>query len=231
MESYWNRRAREDAFHFVDSREWRRHPDLEAFWRGGEEAVDNLLADLGITLTGQEAVLEIGCGVGRLTRALAHRVTSVHALDVSEEMLVQARQHNPHLDNVEWVHGDGTTLAPLSDEAFDACLSYVVFQHLPDPELTYGYVREMGRVLRPGGWAAFQVSNDARSHERPSGLLRLRHPIKQSAYHHRAWRGSAVNIRDLRLAASQSGLDIERIENEGTLFCLVLARRTARPAA
>lgn len=68
-------------------------------------------------------------------------------------MLELAREHNPALDAVEWIHGDGTSLEPLADASADACFSQVVFQHIPDPEITLGYVAEMGRVLRPGGSA------------------------------------------------------------------------------
>lgn len=225
MERYWDRRAQRAAFHYVDSRQARRNPDQPAFWVAGEEAVDNLLGELGLTLTGDEKVVEIGCGIGRLTRALAHRVQSVDAQDISAEMLKRAEQHNPNLGNVRWLHGDGTSLRPLPDATYDACISFVVFQHLPDPELTYGYVREMGRVLRPGGWAAFQVSNDLPLHRRPTGLRLVKHVITKRNYHHPAWFGSAVEISRLTEAAAESGLEIERVENEGSLYCMVRARR------
>lgn len=227
MERYWNRRARQDPFHFVDNRQARGRPDLGAFWRAGEQALDRLLGDLGLELTGEEDVVEIGCGVGRLTRALAGRVRSVHALDISEEMLTLARRYNPGLDNVQWLRGDGRTLAPLPDGAFDACISFVVFQHLPDPELTYGYVGEIGRVLAPGGWAAFQVSTDLRLHRRPQGLGRVRHAMTRRLYHHPAWWGSAVELPRLEQVAAGSGLEVEQVRYEGSWFCLIRARRTA----
>jgi SAM-dependent methyltransferase len=232
MQRYWDERAQEDPFYYVDSREALGAPDEEAFWAGGEQVIQKIFQDLGVALSGTEDVVEIGCGIGRLTRPLAHQARSVAALDVSEVMLEHARRYNPELENVEWIHGDGTTLAPLSDESADACISFVVFQHLPDPDLTYGYVREIGRVLRPGGWAALQVSNDPRVHERPSGWARLRElrravlrtgPRTQNA----AWRGSSVEIDELRRVASDSGLDLEQVQNPGSLFCLVLARRVA----
>lgn len=233
MERYWDRRAREDPFHYVDNRQPFRSPDTEAFWRGGEEAVDGLLGDLGVSLEGHEDVLDIGCGVGRLTRALAGRAGSVTALDVSEEMLARARAYNPGLANVRWVHGDGTTLRPLADGSFDACVSFVVFQHLPDPQLTYGYVREIGRVLRPGGWAAFQVSDDPQIHRSPALHRRLQGQLRAltgrgpTGQRDPSWLGSAVRIPELRRAAGEGELELERIENERTQFCLVLARRKA----
>jgi SAM-dependent methyltransferase len=225
MEQYWDRRAREDAFHYVDNREQLGSPNQNAFWQGGEQAVDRLLGALHVELTNQEDVVEIGCGIGRLTRVLASRARSVQALDVSREMLEQAQRHNPTLGNVRWIHGDGTTLAPVPSGSCDACVSFVVFQHLPDPELTYGYVREIGRVLRPGGWAAFQVSNDPWTHARPSVFARLKRVFKRGHYDHPAWRGSAVDLAELRQAAAGAELDLERIENEGSQFCCVLVRR------
>src|SRR3954453_9609069 len=162
-ERFWDERAREDAFHFVDTRVPYRGGEDERFWTGGEEAVSRMLEMLGVELEPTDVVVDIGCGIGRLTRALAARAGEVLALDVSSEMLARAGQLNAHLDNVRWLHGDGTTLAPIADSSVDACFSHVVFNHIPDPAITLGYVREMSRVLRPGGWSAFQVSNDPRA--------------------------------------------------------------------
>src|SRR5207253_180258 len=85
----------------------------------------------------------VRASVGRLTRARAGRAAEIVAVDVSEEMLARAREHNAHLSNVRWIHGDGTSLRPLADGSVDACVSVVVFQHIPDPAVTLGYVREM----------------------------------------------------------------------------------------
>lgn len=232
MERFWDRRAREDAFHYVDNREPLGTPDVEAFWRGGEQVVDWMLDELGVALRGDERVVEIGCGIGRLTRVLAARARSVDAIDVSREMLARAQHYNPGLDNVDWIHGDGITLRPLADGAFDACVSFVVFQHIPDPEITIGYIREIGRVLRDGGWAAFQISNqDPRVHKPPTAIRRVaatvralsrRGPRGQAAPY---WLGSALTLAQLEQAAREGGLELERVRNAGSQFCIVLARR------
>jgi ubiquinone/menaquinone biosynthesis C-methylase UbiE len=151
----------------------------------------------------------------------------VRAIDVSGEMLARARRHNAHLDNVEWLQGDGTSLAPIEDARADAVVSHVVFQHIPEPQVTLGYVREMARVLRPGGWAAFQISTDPEIHRRRlrnrvARLLRRSGPRGQE---HRAWRGSAVDLEALRATARECGLTLERVQDPGTQFTLVLARR------
>jgi SAM-dependent methyltransferase len=228
MGRFWDARAREDAFYFVDNVAGYRDGDTERFWAEGERALDTILRLLDLRLGPGDAVVDIGCGVGRLTRVLAARVARVDAIDVSAEMLGRARELNPGLANVTWHRGDGTSLRPLADASTDAIVSHVVFQHIPDPAITYGYVAEMGRVLRPGGWAAFQVSDDPGIHAARPGLrARLgalvgRTPRGQADP---AWLGSAVDLAVLRETAGEAGLDIERVVGEGTQFCLVRARR------
>jgi SAM-dependent methyltransferase len=139
MRRFWDERAREDALFFVDDRLTYRHPDLESFWRrGSEEALDGLLGACDVRLRGSEDVVEVGCGAGRMTRAIAARAATVRALNVSGEMLDVARRLNPQLENVTWLHGDGTTLAAVESASADACISHVVFQHIPDAEVTLG---------------------------------------------------------------------------------------------
>src|SRR6185503_171383 len=115
MERFWDRRAREDAAFFVDNRLEYGSADMEEFWSHGREVVDAMLDQLGVDLEPGDEVVEIGCGLGRLTRVLAERAARVWALDIAEEMLRRAREQLPEVDNVEWVHGDGRTLAPVGD--------------------------------------------------------------------------------------------------------------------
>jgi len=229
MGAFWDRRARENPFYFVDNRIDYRSPDVERFWADGEQTVDAVLSPLHVSVLRGDAVVEIGCGVGRLTRTLAKRADRVTGLDVSEEMIALAREHNPELANVTWLVGDGASLRGVEDATADACFSHVVFQHIPDPAITLGYVTEMGRVLRPGGWAAFQVSNDPDIHRPRTGMAQRwasrlgRAPAGQGAPE---WLGSAVALDDLRAAAGRGGMDLETVVGEGSQFCLVLARRS-----
>ena len=234
MERFWDARAREDAFWFVDSRLKYGAPDEEAFWAGGEQALERLLGGLGAQLNDKQIVVDIGCGLGRLTRPLARQCGRVIAIDVSSEMLERARDLNGHLDNVDWVLGDGESLQPVPTGSVNVCVSHVVFRHIPDPAITLGYVREMGRVLRAEGFAAFEFSNDPRAHRRRP--QRYSHRI--AAMVGRAprgivdaeWVGSHVDLGDLRSAASEGGMQLEATTGEGTEFCGVLLRR-GPPAA
>jgi SAM-dependent methyltransferase len=231
MKRFWDARAKEDAFYFVDNQLRYRDPDVERFWAGGREAFDRMLDLLDVRIAPDDQIVEVGCGVGRITRCLAERGGHVRAMDVSEAMLEQARRLNPELDNVEWILGDGRTLAPIEADSTDVCHSFVVFQHIPDPEITLTYVREMGRVLRTGGIAFFQVSNEAGIHRKRTVWWRLRFnllahlgraPRGQS---HPAWRGSSIDLAQLRSVAQEAGLEIERVAGAGTQYCFVLMRK------
>lgn len=230
MQEFWDERAREDAFYFVDNRIRYRDPAEEArFWEMGREDLDRLLGAVGVELQPEWTVVEIGCGVGRLTRVIAGRTASVKALDVSSEMLAIARNENAALENVEWLHGDGVSLAGVADSSADAAVSHVVFQHIPDPQITLGYIREVGRVLRPGGVAALHVSNDEAVHEQKQPVgervrsLFGRAPKGQA---HDAWTGSAVRLDDVRSAAADGGMELEQVIGEGTQYMVVRLRRS-----
>jgi SAM-dependent methyltransferase len=229
-ERYWDERARENPLYFVDNEVDYDNPDTDAFWRRGDKVVDEMLDGVGLSLNPDDSVLDIGCGIGRITRALASRVKRVYGLDVSSEMLKLAKQHNSDLRNVEWLHGDGHSLSALGDSSVDGCFSYVVFQHIPDPDITLNYVREMGRVLRADGWALFQVSTAAQVHRAPGGV-RTRVKVflgsDRPGRADRSWWGSAVEVADLRSAAEPAGLEVEQVLHAGSQFTTVLARRRA----
>lgn len=109
--------------------------------------------------TRPRTLLEIGCGAGRHTGHLAERFKRVVALDVSDELLKTARE-NIKADNVEFVRGNGVNLDVIETASMGFVWSVIVFQHIPDPEIQYAYLREVGRVLRPGGWFLIHLYGD-----------------------------------------------------------------------
>jgi SAM-dependent methyltransferase len=99
--------------------------------------------------------VEIGCGAGRMTRALAADFDRVVALDVSADMISQAQKVVP--DNVQFEQVGGTTI-PLPDGAANAVFSVIVLQHLETFEDVRGYVEDAYRALAPGGSAMLNIS-------------------------------------------------------------------------
>jgi SAM-dependent methyltransferase len=93
--------------------------------------------------------LDVGCGTGALTAALAGRLggASVAAVDPSEPFVTACRARLPEVD----LRVGAAETLPFGDETFDAVLSQLVVNFMRDPRLG---VREMARVTRPGGVVA-----------------------------------------------------------------------------
>jgi len=161
MREDWNRRARENAEYYIHTgkEQW---SDRE-FFRSGEINVANeIMSDMQRICGGTRSpldldALEIGCGIGRMTRMMARIFRSVTALDVSTEMVKRATSNLKDLDNVTVVLGDGATLSALAAASYDFAFSFIVFQHIPTFEVVASYCREVYRVLRPGGLFKFQL--------------------------------------------------------------------------
>lgn len=98
----------------------------------------------------QDAILEIGCGVGRVGRVLAPHCREWVGADVSANMLAHMRRRLADLANIRAVRLNGYDLTGIPDAAFDVVYCTVVFMHLDEWE-RYRYIRDAFRVLRPGG--------------------------------------------------------------------------------
>ena len=87
---------------------------------------------------------------------VAPKVGQLVGLDVSGEMVRRARTRLGHVANVEFVEGDGVSLAAFPESSFDLVFSHIVFQHAPR-EVFAGYLPEVVRVLKPTGSFVFQL--------------------------------------------------------------------------
>jgi SAM-dependent methyltransferase len=112
-------------------------------------------------------VLEIGCGAGRVTRALARFFGEVHAVDVSGEMVRLARAAVSDHPGAFVYQNNGRDLGVVPALSFDFAFSTIVFQHIPSREVIETYVREVGRLLRPGALFKFQVQGNVKVKSRP----------------------------------------------------------------
>jgi SAM-dependent methyltransferase len=159
MSRDWDARARKNAFHYIAS--WRKEWDLESFIASGEEDFERLvvpvLARCGLPATGK-SMLELGCGAGRMTASFAKRFERVCALDLSHEMLSRARRMHTEQKNILWLLSNGVDLSCVPSDSMDFVFSYLVLQHLPKEALSLQYIREMLRVIRPGGVFLFQFN-------------------------------------------------------------------------
>lgn len=137
--------------------------DVDAFFAAGRQEVDAALAELsGLGLNpGRGRALDFGCGVGRLSQALAGHFDTVTGVDIAPSMLARARSlaaERGFASRIEFLLNPATDLSLVATGSADVVYSSLVLQHLP-PVLQVGYLREFVRVLAPGGVAIFQVAS------------------------------------------------------------------------
>jgi 2-polyprenyl-3-methyl-5-hydroxy-6-metoxy-1,4-benzoquinol methylase len=132
----------------------------EAFYETGEWHVQLVMRTLernGLAVPAEGTCLDYGCGLGRLSFALARRFRLVAGADVSEVHLDIARREAEHrgIGNVTWHHvADVRSVKALPDA--DLLVSLIVLQHNPPPVMRELFARMLGR-LRPGGVAVIQM--------------------------------------------------------------------------
>jgi SAM-dependent methyltransferase len=136
-----------------------RENDSQSFFAGAAGEWDRIRSDLYGSRFDLHAVLpllppnhviaDLGCGAGELAAKLARHVKTVIGVDNSTEMLKAAKRRAIGLTNLDLRKGDLAAL-PLADAEADAALMILALTYAPEP---HAAVREMARVLKPGGRA------------------------------------------------------------------------------
>lgn len=159
-QEYWDHHAAADplwtvlAFPDKSGGRW----PLQEFMKTGEREIALLfqrVAELGLPPPRRRA-LDFGCGVGRLTQALARRVERVLGADISPVMIDLARRLNRYPDRAEYVCTAHAGLDTLADASFDLIYSNIVLQHVP-PDMSVRYLDECFRLLQARGLLIFQL--------------------------------------------------------------------------
>jgi SAM-dependent methyltransferase len=142
--------------------------DEAAFLETGRRHVAGLMneADRLVPHRQRRRALDFGCGIGRLTVALADYYDEVLGVDIAQSMVEQARQRNPAPDRIRYEHNANPDLLKFPTGCFDLVCSWIVLQHTP-PSVMRAYIAEFVRLVAPGGLVMFQlpvqtVSSEAR---------------------------------------------------------------------
>src|SRR5262249_45044456 len=122
MQQDWDERAKENARYYVATAQTNWSDD--EFFRSGQMTVaGEVLGDMENICQGRDPrqmrVLEIGCGAGRITRALSEIFGEVHGVDVSGEMIKQAQVVLADRPNAQVYQNNGKDLSVLGDLMFD----------------------------------------------------------------------------------------------------------------
>lgn len=172
LQEHWNKLGEQDPLWAILTR-----PDkkggrwtIEEFFQLGVDeikAVMEYLRSLGITARPARA-LDFGCGVGRLTQALAGYCDEVVGVDIAPSMIGQATRLNRYGERCRYLVNPGTDLTLVGAERFDLVYTNMVLQHMPRA-YSAQYIAEFLRILSPGGVAVFQIP--ARPSGTPIGIL------------------------------------------------------------
>jgi len=144
------------------------------FFRDGEREAKRVVGmcnAIGLVFS-YGRMLDFGCGAGRMTRAFSQYFSSCVGIDVSGKMIDLARKFNADRPNCKFVSSASAAL-PFDEAAFDFVFSVLVLQHLPEKSMILGYISEFLRVVKDGGVAVFQLTNEVPFRNRVQGRRRL----------------------------------------------------------
>jgi SAM-dependent methyltransferase len=125
--------------------------------RLSEQAIREALGRAGTSLSSLKAILDFGCGCGRVLRCWNGLEARVYGSDLSERAVVWCRTHLPFVEvNVNTLRPP----LPYSAGSFDLVYALSVLTHLP-VDMQIAWRDELGRVLRPGGLLLLTLHGEA----------------------------------------------------------------------
>lgn len=169
LQKHWNGFGKTDPLWAIltwpdkKGNKWR----IEEFFETGVKEIDGIMKyveSLGVNISFGKA-LDFGCGVGRLTQALARYFDEVCGIDIAPSMINLANKYNRYGDKCKYFINDKNDLKLFPDNSFNFIYSCITLQHM-EPQYSKNYIREFLRILAPHGLAVFQL---------PSELLPIPH--------------------------------------------------------
>ena len=218
MRDAWDDFAERDAMFYIqcERSDWTQ----EEFFADGRSHFGAVLQWVGDRVQ-RGKMLDLGCGLGRLTVAAAPHFESVVGMDISSKMVEEARSLDPPA-NVSFVQITSPGLPELEDDSLDFAICFSVFQHIPDEDVIAGYTKAISRALRPTGRAVLHFDTEPESGLRTLllGLPDWMLPRKNRRFMRRARRDS-TRIRDL---LDDAGLAIEEERDPDSVLHRFLLR-------
>ena len=205
MRADWNRRAEEDANYYVAF--GRREQGDEEFFATAADVVRKLESNLK-RLRARDRALEIGCGPGRLMRPMSRHFARIDGVDVSDRMVRLAAERLADVPHAHPHHGSGSDLRLFADESFDYVYSYAVFQHIPDRDVVFRYLREARRVLKTGGVLHCQING-----------------LPPDAKQYDTWNGVRITPEEIRQFARENDLQLLEVEQIWTQYMWISCRK------
>ena len=159
VQQYWDRQAHADPMWAIltDPAKAGGLWDADEFFATGVRDVSRVMEQAAAwgKPVGRRSALDFGCGIGRLSQALADRFDKVYGIDISPKMIELAGTHNRKGARVEYRCNPAGDLAHFADGSIDMIYSWITLQHVR-PRYARRYMQEFLRVLAPGGLLLFQ---------------------------------------------------------------------------
>ncbi|HXA84298.1 MAG TPA: class I SAM-dependent methyltransferase [Candidatus Dormibacteraeota bacterium] len=146
--------------------------DLFATGRKEVEVVLGYANRIGLCIDKTSPGLDFGCGIGRLTRALAEYFPECCGVDISPTMIHLAQELNRDLPNCRFLLNEVAELRDLPENYFGFIYTSIVLQHIAAPH-SHKYIAELVRVLKPGGMLIFQLPEELRANRATKFRMRL----------------------------------------------------------
>jgi SAM-dependent methyltransferase len=182
IQTSYDRVAQEYARHYFDELE---HKPFD------RELLDRLVQGVN----GSGPICDLGCGPGQIARYLHRHGAKASGIDLSEEMVKQARRFNPE---IEFQPGNMLALDDIPDDQFGGIAAFYSIIHIARPEVPRA-LQEIMRVLRP------------------AGVLLLAFHVGQEIIHREEWWGEKVSVDFIFYEAVEMkeflrGVGFEKIE-------------------
>jgi len=202
VQQYWDRQAHADPMWAIltDPSKAGGRWDADEFFETGVREVSAFMEQAAAwgKPVARGSALDFGCGIGRLSQALAGHFDRVYGVDISPKMIELARTHNRKGARVEYVCNPESELKRFADGSIDMIYSWITLQHVR-PRYARRYVTEFLRVLAPGGLLLFQYPS------RPIGLgVRLAR-----------WRALLARPRPMYMNGMDRDEVVELLERDG----------------
>jgi len=194
----WEELARKNSRYYINTDKGKGITEKE-FRISGFKDIEKYIGNEEFPLN-KWTILEIGCGIGRMTAFLSMLFKRVIAIDISGEMIRQAKDRLKYVSghsNIKLIETDGETI-PVDDDSVDFAFSYLVFQHMKTREMVEKNFQEVYRVLNRGG--LFKV------------LLRADKQESLDSW----WSGVSYDKKSVEELADRIGFTVRKLQPVGT---------------
>ncbi|MEM1319721.1 MAG: class I SAM-dependent methyltransferase [Bacteroidota bacterium] len=159
LQRNWDQFGKEDPFWAIITRpemkgnKW----EEEAFFATGQGRARKVTKKINRLLPNFrfQSALDFGCGVGRITQALADHFEAANGVDIAPSMIKLAKELNKK-SNCHYFLNEKNDLSLFKAEQFDLVFSVITLQHM-QPRYAKNYLAEFLRVLKKGGMLIFQI--------------------------------------------------------------------------